>query len=207
MKAWEKYSEYLLSGEWHVHTKYTDGNSTVEEYCRKAEAIGLPLIAITEHVRRELSYDFNMLLSDIEKAREEHPSLVILSGCEAKMLPDGTLDAPEEVLKEAEHILFAFHSFPKDKKLYLETLEKAIENPKVCAWAHPGLYLKKHQIFLEEKDLERILKKMKRNKVLLEVNKKYSLPPTSWNNLIEKTGVFTVRGTDAHSVNELSRTD
>jgi DNA polymerase (family 10)/putative hydrolase len=85
MKTWKKYVDYLLEGEWHIHTNYTDGKNTVFEYCEKAVEIGIPLLAFTEHVRKELTYDFNQFLNEIEEAREEF-DLIILSGCEAKVL-------------------------------------------------------------------------------------------------------------------------
>jgi putative hydrolase len=41
MKKWEKYSKDLETGDWHCHTKYTDGRNTVMEMCRQAQKNGL----------------------------------------------------------------------------------------------------------------------------------------------------------------------
>ena len=72
--------------------------------------MNVPLLAFTEHVRKNLDYDFNDLLDDIEKAREEF-DLIILSGVEAKVLADGDLDVEDWILKEVDYSIFAFHSF------------------------------------------------------------------------------------------------
>ena len=45
------------------------------------------------------NYEFDRLLSDIRLANERF-RVTILSGVEAKILPDGTLDCPEEIKKK-----------------------------------------------------------------------------------------------------------
>ena len=47
MKTWKKYIDYLLVGEWHIHTSYTDGKNSVFEYCEKAIEVDIPLLALT----------------------------------------------------------------------------------------------------------------------------------------------------------------
>lgn len=76
MKKWERYSRYLETGEWHCHTRYTDGRNTVAEMCRQASRNGLELIAFTEHVRKSLSYDFGRLVNDVKRARYRSPRLI-----------------------------------------------------------------------------------------------------------------------------------
>lgn len=203
MKTWERYKGYLLKGEWHIHTNYTDGKDSIFEYCQKAKELGLPLIAFTEHVRRTLDYDFDKFLDDITKAREAFPELIILSGCEAKVLPNGELDIGEENLRKVDYPIFAFHSFPADLDLYVKCLKKTIENKFINAWAHPGVFLKAHNLEMDERTLLDVLRLLKENDVLLEINEKYSSPPKHWNNLISMVGVTEVRGSDIHSVAEM----
>jgi DNA polymerase (family 10)/putative hydrolase len=202
MKTWEKYSDYLLEGEWHVHTDYTDGRNTVFEYCERAVELNIPLIAFTEHVRRELDYDFNSFLSDIEDARKQY-DLIILSGCEAKVLPNGELDVDVELLRNVDYPIFAFHSFPKDEKIYISSLTTVIENEYVNAWAHPGTFLSKNSMKLNDLVLTQILLKMKEMKVLLEINSKYNVPTNKWKARAKVQGVTLVKGNDVHSMEEL----
>ncbi len=206
MKTWQRYREYLLRGEWHVHTNYTDGKNTVEELCNVAERRRIPLIAFTEHVRKNLKYNFEDLLEDIDRAREEHPSLIILSGIEAKVLPDGTLDVSDEIIKSVDYPIFAYHSFPNDVEQYMRTLERVIkENPFINAWAHPGLFLLKRGLPSSAIEIEHILKLMKERNVLLELNHKYNLPFRDWIERAEQLGVTLVCGDDIHSISNFAR--
>jgi len=204
MKIWQKYSDYLLSGEWHIHTRYTDGEGSVEDYCSRAVKLGIPLVAFTEHVRLNLSYDFQAYLAEIERAREEY-DLIVLSGCEAKVLPDGTLDADKSILKEVDYPIFAFHSFPGDIDVYLDALYNILKNPCVNTWAHPGIFLKKSGLTVGEEELCRIFKALSDNEILIELNKKYSAPPEAWIDLARRQHVHFVRGSDCHRIEELER--
>ncbi len=205
MKAWKKYSDLLLTGEWHIHTIYTDGKSTVEEYCDKAVALGLPLLAFTEHVRKSMTYDYSKLLAEIDVAREKYDDLIILTGCEAKVLPDGTLDVSDDILYNVDYSIFAYHSFPKDQKLIINTLDSIMNNYPVNAWAHPGYFLKKTDLTIPDEDLLNIFLNLKRKDVLLELNNKYLLPDIEWISLAQKLNVTTVRGSDCHTHLDLKK--
>lgn len=201
MKTWRKYLDYLSVAEWHIHTSYSDGRDGISDYCRRAVEIGIPLVAFTEHVRRNLSFDFKLFLEDIEAAREQH-DLIILSGCEAKVLPSGELDADESVLRAVDYPIFSFHSFPSDLELYAKCLKKVLKNSHVNAWAHPGT-LAQEKIDLPDSELEEIFLLMEDRDVLLEINRKYGLPKERWLKMAEDFGVKTVKGSDVHRIEEL----
>lgn len=204
MKTWKKYIDYLLVGEWHIHTSYTDGNNSVFEYCEKAIEVGIPLLTFTEHVRKNLNYDFNSFLNDIEKAREEF-DLIILSGCEAKVLPNGELDVEEWILREVDYPIFAFHSFPEDIDIYIESLNSVLRNRYANAWAHPGAFLSRNGLELPERDLIYIFELMGKQDVLLEMNRKYSVPSEKWVSVARDYTVRLVNGNDIHSIEECER--
>ena len=202
MKTWQKYKQYLLSGEWHIHTNYTDGNNSVVEYCEKALEHSIPLLAFTEHVRKELRYDFSSLLEEIDKARAEY-SLIILSGCEVKVLPDGSLDVVDDIIKEVDYPVFAFHSFPKNFDLFLDCLKSAITNKYINTWAHPSIVPINMSTNIDSDVILELFKLMKEYNVLLEYNNKYNLPPQSWIKLAKEIDVLIVRGSDVHSITDL----
>jgi len=203
MKSWKRYTDYLSSAEWHIHTKYSDGRDDIKDYCQRAVEIGIPLVAFTEHVRRNLSYNFSSFLKDIEAAREEF-DLIILSGCEAKVLPSGELDVDDVVLRAVDYPIFSFHSFPDDLELYVKCLKSALMNPYVNAWAHPGT-LSGQKIDLPARSLAEVFILMKEREVLLEINRKYDLPKERWVKMAKRYGVKTVKGSDAHCIEDLVR--
>lgn len=204
MKVWGKYVDYLLKGEWHIHTGYTDGKNTVFEYCQKASEEGIPLLGFTEHVRKNLDYDFKSFLKEIERARAKF-NLIILSGCEAKVLPGGELDVEPCVLQEVDYPILAFHSFPNDIKEYTRSLKVALSNTHVNAWAHPGLFVVRNNLELSSEELTGIFQLMNQYDVLLEVNSKYRMPSARWLDLARDLNVGLVRGEDVHCVNEMSK--
>lgn len=208
MKKWMKYEDYLMSGEWHIHTNYTDGKNSIQEYCKKAAKLGLPLIAFTEHVRKDLTYNFDDFAKEVESARKEYSDLIILTGCEAKVLEGGRLDVSQNVTKKCDVVLMAFHSFPNSKRKYLTGLKKALCNPRVDIWAHPSLspistYPNQNDLALSDEEFITALDLAKKNNVLIEINKKYKVPPQRLVKTAEKQGVKFVRGSDVHRIRDL----
>jgi putative hydrolase len=203
MKAWQKYCNYLSSGEWHVHTSYTDGENSVFEYCEIAEKKGIPLIAFTEHVRRDLDYDFNSFLSDIDDARNQF-NLIILSGCEAKILPTGILDVENAILEQVDYPICSFHSFPKKPDLYYDCLITVFQNYPVNTWGHPGAFLIKNDLDLPTKSLEKIFDVMADNAIALELNSKYHVPLPEWLDGAKKYKISIIRGSDIHRKSDLT---
>ncbi|MDD4249164.1 MAG: PHP domain-containing protein, partial [Methanosarcina sp.] len=185
-----------------IHTNYTDGENSVAELCERAQNIGIPLIAFTEHVRKNITYDFSGLLNAIDSAKEQY-DLIILSGCEAKVLPDGDLDVDPEILKEVDYPIFAYHSFPKDIDIYVKSLKHVLKNMDVCTWAHPGAFLKRYELNLPEKELETIFALMNKYDILLETNIKYNLPEKKWEEIASEYNVQFVRGSDIHNIERL----
>ncbi len=206
MKIWRAFRQYLSTGQWHVHTNFTDGENSVLEYAESAVSLNVPLLAFPEHVRTELDYSFEQLLYEIERARAAFPQLIILSGCEAKVLPDGTLDCRPEILEKVDYRLFAFHAFPSEVETYLYALNKVLNEAPVDAWAHPGLFFEKHKdLHLDDDELRRIFQVLEQKEILLEDNFKYKLPNKKWiMKYIEttKNNLF-ISGGDIHSVAEL----
>jgi putative hydrolase len=226
MKRWEKYSAFLESGDWHCHTRYTDGRNTVAEMCRQAGSNGLKLIAFTEHVRKTLTYDFDKLVQDVKRARNNHPGMEILVGCEAKVLDSsGSLDVDEGTLDKCDIVLATFHSFPHtplnesgtfDRRRLLspsshgrlpsrEELEKAlagmISNPLVDIWIHPITFFQKCPMC--EKDIRQMVELCIKNKVLIEDNMKPRYRSPHFINYCRKAGARIAIGSDAHSVEDL----
>ena len=205
MMRWELKDRYIKYGDFHVHTNYTDGKNTVLEYCQRARQNNLKLIAFTEHVRRNLTYDYDKFLSDIFQAKYEFTDIEIISGCEAKILGvDGELDAPEEILYQCDIVIGVFHSFKyKDIKNYLVALKAMLRDPIVDIWGHPALFAKRHNMKIEYDEIIEIIDICIENDILIERNLKYNLPNYDFIKLALSRGAKFVIGSDAHSISEL----
>jgi len=203
MKRWQEFEDHLLTGEWHVHTDYTDGADAIHSLLGRATELGIPLIAFTEHVRREMTYDYDTFAREVADAGA-HFSTHVLIGCEAKILPDGSLDAPAAVLDSCDYVLAAVHSFAAGIDVYYEAVEKALTNPRVSGWAHPGLFPRKSGFHISAEWLDCVFATMRHASVLLEVNSRHASPPSAWLESAHAHGVLFVRGSDVHAASELT---
>lgn len=176
MTRWARYEPFLLTGLWHVHTDRTDGANTVPELVAFAAEHGFPLIAITEHVRRDLDYDFDALYAEA-KARADERALTCLVGCETKVLDEsGTLDASPATLDRADIVYAAYHGTPFSNEAYLESIPAMLANPAVDVWAHPFDYLDRRGYTVTADQLDGVLDAIRTNEVLFELNLRRPLP-------------------------------
>ncbi|MDA8087537.1 MAG: PHP domain-containing protein [Nitrospiraceae bacterium] len=189
-----------------MHTTYTDGSGTVEDYFEYASLHGYESIVFTEHVRMNMSYDFDAFLEDIKAARQKFPWIMALAGAEAKILPGGLLDIPDNVSSKIEVICIACHSFPGNIRLYEKSFQKLLGDSRwgnhIRVWVHPGRFLRR--MGLLDGNLENIgsLIRLGADRgVFIENNIKNNLPPASLLNGIHPDMI--VVGCDAHSPSEL----
>ncbi len=190
----------------HIHTTYSDGENSVEEYCAWAHNNTYDSIVFSEHVIRQLSYDFNSYIKDIEHTRQLFPSMEIWSGIEAKVLPDGILDIPEDILSLIDVLFFACHTFSGDANMYKTAFSKVFQDRKwknhIRIWAHPGLFFKTRDyrnfsgILIELIDLAR------REDILIEKNIRYNVPSDDILSKLDQSQIII--GHDVHSIESLN---
>jgi putative hydrolase len=203
-KRWKKYQALLTQGDWHVHSRWSnDAQGSIADYCRRARANGLKLIAFTEHVRRKIEFDYQQFSQEVEAARQAFPDLVILKGCEAKVLNvAGEIDAPGHVLEQCDVVIGSFHSFA-DPSQYVPAVRNMLRNPVVDIWGHPTLYCVKNGISLDPGTLEILVDLCIEHEVLIEFNHKYGLPPADMRKIVMRRRAKHVFASDAHRVEEL----
>ena len=93
-----------LRGDLHCHTTLSDGRQTLEEMAEAALARGYEYLAITDH---SASHGFGdhvtaealeARIEEIAALNERLDGITILAGTESNILPDGSLDYPDELL-------------------------------------------------------------------------------------------------------------
>src|ERR1700720_357527 len=102
-----------ITWDYHIHTTFSDGKNSVDEIAKFCKKLGLQEIAITDHVRKNLTYNFSDLLTDIKHAEKKY-GIKIWRGAEARMLPDGQLDISDEVLKRTDFVIGSIHTWPEE---------------------------------------------------------------------------------------------
>ena len=106
-----------LLGDYHTHTNYTHGISSIEENVAQAENLGLKEIAITDHSYLGHNHisagDLQKMRADIDAIKDKY-NVKILLGIEANLMSrEGDIDISDEELKELDLVVLGFHRLSK----------------------------------------------------------------------------------------------
>jgi putative hydrolase len=189
--------------DYHVHCNYNDhsaANLTIKNVIAHAEKIGLRAIALTEHVRRTSDWVPRYLGEiRVETAAASSNKLKVVPGFEAKILRDGSIDCCEEYSRDY-FIVASFHSIFGDKRIWIEALKTAIQNPDVDVIGH----LAPEPTFdLNDDELSELASVIFSNRKIIELNAKYHRPPPRWLLKFKENDVRFHLGSDAHSLEEI----
>ncbi len=199
-----------IRGDLHAHTKETDGRHTLEQMVEAARDRGYQYVAITDHSKR-LSMTHGFDAERLAKRNEEIDRLngrlkgfSVLKSIEVDILEDGSLDLPDNILKELDLTVCSVHSkFNLPRKKQMERIIRAMDNPYFNILAHPsGRLINERQPY--EVDMEGLIKAAKERGCIMEVNAHPDrLDLTDIHcKLAKGMGVKLVISTDAHSVND-----
>jgi putative hydrolase len=189
-----------IKEDFHVHTSYNDHSApdlNVASAVKYAESIGLKTLAFTEHVRRESDWIENYV-NEIERNKIT-PNLRIITGFEAKILKDGSIDCLSKY--SADYFVIAsFHTIYGNKEIWINAIKSAIKNHDVNVIGH----LAPEPTFtLNNEELIEISQLLKDHHKIVELNAKYNRPPMDWVRKFKKYHVEFHLGSDAHSLNEI----
>jgi DNA polymerase (family 10) len=141
-----------IRGDLHMHTIYSDGRDSLRRMVMAAHALGYEYIAITDHSehagasRTVTPSELSRQRDEIDRLREDAHGLTILQGLEVDILPNGTLDCPDAVLKQLDIVLASLHdSAGHGRKRLTERCLAAIRHPLVSVITHPGNQLVGHR--------------------------------------------------------------
>jgi len=200
-----------VKGDLHIHTKYSDGDNTLEEMAKAAMALGYEYICITDHGSKILvanGLNEEKLLKQIEeikKLNKKFKGFKILSGCEVDILSDGSLNFSDEILKKLDIANVAVHSgFKSSESVMTNRIIKALENPYVDILLHPtGRLLNKRPPY--KLDMEQIFDVAQEKKKILEINcfkSRLDLKDIYIKSAIEHNIKLSL-GTDSHNIDHL----
>ena len=195
-----------IRGDLQMHTTASDGRNSVEEMADEAKKLGYRYILITDHSKAVTianGLDDQRALENIARikaARKKVKGIEIWAGAEVDILGDGSLDYPDEILKQFDMVLASVHSrMTQPGEEMTERLLKALRNPYVRILGHPtGRYVLRRDPF--NFDHERVFNAAKKAGVVLEVNanpERLDLCDRD-TKLARDKGIKVVISTDAH---------
>ena len=165
-----------IRGDLQMHTDESDGEHSLAEMAQAAEDLGYEYIAITDHtsyigVTQGLEKDdVPAYVKKIDEFNENHEGVFVLKGVEVDIHEDGSLDLPDEALKEMDIVLGSIHShFNLDEKKQTERVLKAMDNPYFNVLAHPTTRRIGSRDPIEL-DLERVMEAALERRCFIEIN-------------------------------------
>jgi DNA polymerase (family 10) len=200
-----------IKGDFHIHSKWSDGGNSIEEIVKNAIKKGYEFVAITDHskslgVAKGLNEErLKAQREEIEKLREKYPQINILHGVEVDVRRDGTLDFSDDILSNLDIVIAAIHTgFKQDKDTITERIISAMENPYVHVIAHPsGRLIGEREPY--DVDIEKILEYAKITGTILEINafpQRLDLRDIYCKRAKELNLIVAI-GTDAHRLSQL----
>ena len=200
-----------IRGDLHVHTNRTDGHDTVEDLVVAARKRGYDYIAITDHSKRVTvahglkPEQVREQIEEIDRINDKLKGFTVLKATEMDILADGSLDLPDDVLKELDLTVCSVHSkFNLSLVEQTERICKAMENRFFNILAHPtGRLINEREPY--QVDMKEVMKAAQDNGCILEVNAhpdRLDLNDIHCR-MAKDMGVKVALSTDTHRLNDL----
>ncbi|MEK6807716.1 MAG: DNA polymerase/3'-5' exonuclease PolX [Nanoarchaeota archaeon] len=164
-----------IRGDFHMHTRYSDGVSTVEQMASHAQKLGYEYIAISDHsVTRANAHGMEIerllkQLDEIKKLQKKF-KMKIFTASEVDILGNGELDYPSEILKKLDIVIGSVHSgFKSDESKMTARICRALENKYLDILGHPtGRLINQRNPY--EIDLKKVFDTASQNGKIIEIN-------------------------------------
>jgi len=158
-----------ISADLHTHTvASTHGYSTINENAAAAAALGMKLLAVTDHGPAMPDAPHLWHFHNYKVLPREIGGVKMLYGVEANIIDEnGTLDMDEKELSFCEWVIASYHTqcvkFSRTPELVTQGYRKVCENPLVDVIGHPTTAMFPF-------DYEPVLKLFKEAGKLIEIN-------------------------------------
>ncbi len=169
-------SEKDIRGVFHIHTDFSDGRDSVEDMAETARKLGFTYIGISDH-SKSAYYAGGLKTDDVRRQwdlidvlNDKWPDFHIFKGIESDILPDGSLDYDEDILKGFDFIIGSIHSnFKLKREDQMARVISAIANPYMTILGHPtGRLLLSREGY--DIDMRAIIDEAARHNKVIELN-------------------------------------
>jgi DNA polymerase (family 10) len=199
-----------IRGELHAHSTSSDGSHSIEQMAIAARDFGYEYIGITDH-SQSLKIARGVPVEDmweqirlVDKLNSRLTAIRVLKSAEVDILVDGTLDYPDDLLKELDYTVCSVHSrFALGKQEQTERILRAMDNRYFNILGHPtGRLLLTRPGY--ELDMDRVVQHARQHGCFFEINSSPNRLDLSAENAraANQAGVKIAVSTDAHSTRE-----
>jgi DNA polymerase (family 10) len=200
-----------VRGDLHCHTTWSDGRASVLELGTAARDLGYEYVAICDHTRNVRvvpgldADDVRRQGEEIAAANDELAPFRILRGIEVDILPDGSLDLPDDVLGELDWVQVSLHAGQREPRDRLtKRVVEAMRHPAASCLSHPKGRIVNHRQ-PNALDLDVVFEVALETGVAVETNglpDRLDLRGAEIRRAVA-AGVPVVASTDAHSIRGL----
>jgi DNA polymerase (family 10) len=197
-------------GDLHTHTMASDGSDSIEAMAAAARKRGYEYVGISDHsqslkIARGVSVeDLWAQIRVIDDLNGRSRGFRILKSSEVDILADGSLDYPDDLLKELDYTVCSIHSrFGLGRDAQTERIMRAMDNRyfNILGHATGRLLLKRPGYDI---DVDRIVEHARRNGCFFEINSSPDRLDLSADHArrAAEAGVMIAVSTDSHSTRE-----
>ena len=195
-----------ILGNFHNHTRYSDGRADIAQLVALARNSGRKYIGISDHTKRVGGVDelsIQRQHHEIDSLNEDG-DVKILKSIECEILKDGSLDLEQRCLSACDYVIAAVHSdIFMTQADAMRRVIRAIEHPYTRILAHPSgrLYKKKPGLFL---DMHKVIDACIANRVVIEINgspERIDLDPQYVRYAVKKGAYFSL-DSDTHAIDD-----
>jgi DNA polymerase (family X) len=204
-----------IAGILHAHTDRSDGVDTLETMAEATRSRGYQYFGVADH-SKSAHYAGGLSVEDITEQQVEIDALNrkygdafhIFKGIESDILPDGSLDYPDDVLKRFDFIVASVHGqFKMDRAAQTERIIRAVSNPYTTILGHmTGRQLLRRPGY--DINIEKVLTVCAEHGVAVEINANpWRLDlDWRWHETALRLGCMMSINPDAHSTREIDLT-
>ncbi len=198
-----------IKADFHVHTNWSDGKSTIDEIAFTATERNYEYLIITDHFGKNPIYN-PMNEEKIAKQRKtieqinQSSSVEILQGVECDILKDGSLSIPNKLLRDLDFVIASVHSiFNMSEEEMTMRIITAMDNEFVNGIGHPtGRQLDRRDGY--SINFSKIIEKCIETKTFLEINANPNRLDVDDNVVFDfKNKIDFYIGTDSHNHQQL----
>ena len=215
-------------GDYHTHTTYSHGKSTIEDNVKKAISLGLKELAITDHGFKHMIYhvrrmDWPYMERDVKTLRQKYPEINLLLGVETNFNSHrGFIDLLPSEISALDVVVCGYHfmvkpDHPRDIfKFFLPNFFQQafkMKSNKKMFIRNTDMYIKalekyeidivSHPNYGIEIDVVEVAKACKHHGTYFELNgKRISMTDKQLED-VTATGVEFVGNSDAHKIEDV----
>ena len=200
-----------IRGDLQMHTAWSDGAHSLAELAEGVRAKGYRYMAVTDHSKSATvaggmkDEQVLRMIAEVRALDKKMKGFRVLAGCEVDIRGDGSLDFPDEILRQLDLVLISVHSrFKMSREEMTARIVRAVQHPLVHLLGHPtGRLIGERGAY--EVDMEAVLTAARAAGTAVEINASPSR--LDLNDLharrAKELGIPVAINTDAHTIGQL----